>query len=72
MVMILSAFWFFSVTYFLPFWFAFGVTASLVLNTHASVSRKSEARVSGPSLALPAYLTVLQVSTTSDHSLRVS
>jgi len=55
MVMILSAFWFFSVTYFLPFWFAFGVTASLVLNTHASVSRKSEARVSGPSLALPAY-----------------
>jgi drug/metabolite transporter (DMT)-like permease len=55
LVMTLCSFCYFSVTYFLPFWFAFGVIASLVLNTHAPVSSKSNVDVSGPSYALGTY-----------------
>lgn len=48
LIMTLCSFWYFSITYFLPFWFAFGVVASLVLNTHAPVSTKSHVPVSEP------------------------
>ena len=55
LVMTLCSFCYFSVTYFLPFWFAFGVTASLVLHTHAPLRSKSNVRVSEPSYALGTY-----------------
>ena len=41
MVMTLFSFCSFSITYFLPFWLAYGMSASLVLKTHAVVVRKT-------------------------------
>lgn len=41
MVLTLCSFWDFSLSYFLPFWLAFGVSASLVLQTHAARSTKT-------------------------------
>lgn len=40
MVMTLCSFCDFSVTYFLPFWLAYGISASLLLQTHAVAVRK--------------------------------
>ncbi len=40
MVMTLVSFCSFSITYFLPFWLAYGMSASLVLQTHAVAVRK--------------------------------
>ena len=47
-IMTLCSFWYFSITYFLPFWFAFGVSASLVSHSHGSLSSKSVARAAEP------------------------
>ncbi len=41
MVMTLCSFFSFSIAYFLPFWLAYGMSASLVLQTHAVAARKS-------------------------------
>jgi hypothetical protein len=41
MVMTLCSFFSFSIAYFLPFWLAYGMSASLVLRTHAVAARKS-------------------------------
>jgi hypothetical protein len=48
MVMTICAFCDFSLTYFLPFWLAYGVAASLVLQTHAPTREKSSSQVSQP------------------------
>jgi hypothetical protein len=41
MVMTLCSFFSFSIAYFLPFWLAYGMSASLVLQTHAVAARKN-------------------------------
>jgi hypothetical protein len=51
LVMTLCSFCYFSVTYFLPFWFAFGITASLVLQTHAPLIDRGSAHVPEPPYA---------------------
>jgi hypothetical protein len=40
LTMTLYSFSSFSITYFLPFWLAFGVSASLVLHTHVRANTK--------------------------------
>jgi hypothetical protein len=48
MVLTICAFFDFAITYFLPFWLAYGVAASLVLQTHAPTREESRSSISQP------------------------
>jgi hypothetical protein len=52
MVMTLYSFWNFSLTYFLPFWFSFGIAASLVIPGYSEELEPSPIRTTGESTPL--------------------